>query len=376
MSRIALEDLRRGWFLAAFSLLGVGILAFAFLLLEALSQSVHQFGDQAELRQNLILLEHGVLQPEESRMPVELIQRVRSALGPEAARVDPVIFRIMRVQDHVIQLRGVDPAAWAPSFGLQLVEGDWPAADGEIMLGELATHGTGWGTGSRITIYGTEFGVAGVVKGGGTQALTVWMPYRAAERLFGSEKGAQLLVANLDRSADPVAAQQALIESLGPGGGYDVYFEDSLVRQFGSALDDLRGLSVLTAVIGVAAVTLGAYNLAWLAAERRRHWLGILRSLGFGHRAVAWYLIVRALLISAAGFALAILGALVFFQIALGDGGLMIGGAQSDIGLSIRTALGGLFLTGAATMAGTWWSAREVLATPPAELLGRGPGGY
>jgi ABC-type antimicrobial peptide transport system permease subunit len=282
----------------------------------------------------------------------------------------------MRVQDHVIQLRGVNPDTWEPSFGLALVEGHWPTTDGEILIGRLTTHGTGWEPGSDITIYGTDFRVAGVVEGSGTQAMTVWMSYHAADQLFGPEKGAQLLVVSLRRSADPVAAHETLAAALGATGDYDVYFEDSLVRQFGSALDDLGGLSILTAVIGVAAVTLGAHNLAWLAAEERKRWLGILRSVGFGRRQVARYLLFRALAISAVAFGLAVVGAQLFFRFGLGGSGLVIGGAVTDIRLSASTMVGGLVLAGLATALGTWLSARRVLATAPADLLGRGPGGY
>ena len=374
MIRVVVRDLQHSPFTAAFSLISLGILIFAFLLLVSLSATVSDFGAQAGLDQNLIVLEHAALQPEESRIPADLGRQVAGILGDRAARIDPVIFRIMRVEDHVIQLRGVEPDSWVPSFHLELISGRWPASEDEIVIGQLATQGTRWGVGSPIDIYGRVFTVSGIVQGAGTQSLTAWMAYQTADRLFGPGKGAQLLMTSLQPGVDPVLARQDLQDRLAPGGVYDVYFEDALVRQIGSALNDLRALAIVTAAIGVVAVTLGAHNLAWLAAEERRRLLGILRALGFGRRSVAAYLLLRAGLITVAAYALALSAARLFFGLGLAGGGLAIGGTRTDLHLSPGMVALGLLLCVLSVLAGTWLSSHKILATPPAELLGRGPG--
>ncbi len=375
MIRLALRDLQHTLITSGFNLVSLGILIFAFLLLLSLSQAVSNFGEAGGLHQNLIVLEHGVLQPEESRIPQGMEQRVGEILGDGLARVDPVIFRIMRVEDHVIQLRGVAQDSWVPTFRLQLTEGAWPARDDQIVIGQLATQGTGWHVGSRITIYGRSFTVSGVVQGAGTQAMSVWMSYVSAHQLFGPDKGAQLLAASLKPNADPVVARQALEDGLVPPGSFDAYFEDSLLSRYGAALNDLRALGLLTTIIGVAAVILGSHNLAWLAAEERVRLLGLLRTLGFGRRAVAIYLLLRAAVITGGAYLLAVAGVQLFFLIGLGGAGLTISGSQSDLSLDPSTVLLGLVLAGTSALVGTWLSSRRVLASSPADLLGRGPGG-
>jgi putative ABC transport system permease protein len=300
---------------------------------------------------------------------------VSAILGDRLNRVDPVIFRILRVEGVPIQLRGVASESWVTTFRLRLIEGTWPSDSSEVMIGLLAAQGGGWRTGSEISIYGQRFRIAGIADGPGTKTQTVWMSYLAASALFGRERGAQLLVAHLQPSADPLTSRQDLESGLRSiGAGYDAYFEDALLREYGAALNDLRSLSLLTAVIAIAAVTFGSHNLAWLAAEERKRLLGVLRAVGFDRRAVGRYLLFRAGGISVASYLLALAAALLFIRLGMGSNLLAIGGTQTDLSLSLPMAASGLFLACAACLTGTWLSVRNVLSASPASLLGRGPG--
>lgn len=376
MIHLALEDLRRDRLAFAFSVLGIGVLVFAFLLLIPLSVEVTRLGEAGGVPQNLILIEKDVLQPELSRVALGLAETTAAILGDRLKRLDPVVFRILRIETHPVQLRGIDPQAWTTSFDLQLIDGGWPADDSEIVIGQLAAQGGGWRTGGEIEIYGRPFRVAGVAAGPGTKTQTIWMTYAAAHDLFGADQGAQFLVAHLHPGTDPVAARQDLDDGLRSiGAGYEVYFEDALLRQYGAALKDLRALSLLTTVIAVAAVSLGAHNLAWLAAEERQRLLGILRLVGFDRRAVGRYLVIRLGVITLAAYLLALAAAVAFIRLGLGADSFTVGGTQTDLTLSPGMAGAGLILTCAASLAGTWLSIRSVLRATPTTLLGRGPGG-
>jgi ABC-type antimicrobial peptide transport system permease subunit len=372
---LTLRDLRHDLLTFTFSVLGLGVLIFSFLLSIPLSLAITRFGEAGGMPQNVIIVERDVLQPEQSRIAPGLAQSVSAILGDRLNRVDPVIFRILRVEEHPIQLRGVALESWVTTFRLQLVDGAWPSRSSEVVIGQLAAQEGGWRTGSEISIYGQPFRVAGIAEGPGIKTQTVWMSYLAASALFGPEKDPQLLVAHLQTSADPLASRQDLENGLQSiGSGYDAYFEDALLREYGAALNDLRSLSLLTAVIAIASVTLGSNNLAWLAAEERKRLLGVLRTVGFDRRAVGGYLLLRAAAISVASYLLALAAAIVFIRVGIGPSSLNIAGTQTALTLSPATAVLGLLLACAASLTGTWLSARNVLSASPASLLGRGPG--
>jgi putative ABC transport system permease protein len=201
------------------------------------------------------------------------------------------------------------------------------------------------------------------------------MSYADASALFGPEKGAQLLVAHLQPTADPLTSRQDLENGLRSiGAEYDAYFEDALLREYGTALNDLRSLSLLTTVIAIVAVTLGSHNLAWLAAEEKKRLLGVLRAVGFDRRAVGRYLLFRAGAISVASYLLALVAAILFIRLGVVPANLTVGGTQTALSLSPAMAGLGLLLVGAASLTGTWLSVRLVLRASPASLLGRGPG--
>lgn len=375
MIRLALRDLRHDPLAFGFSLVGVGILVFAFLLLVALSMALGRIGQAEGLHQNLILIEQGVLQPEESRIPPDLASTVAATLGAQLVRIDPVIFRVLRVEGFPIQLRGVAADSWTTTFGLQLLEGTWPSEEAEVVIGHQAAGDGGWQVGDEIRVYGRPFRVAGIAGGSGTQAQTVWMAFHAASDLFGREKQPQLLVAHLVSTADPLAAKQALEAELSSvAAGFDVYFEDALLREYGAALNDLRSLSLVAVVLAVLAITLGSHNLAWLAAEERTRPLGVLRAVGFDGRAVGRYLLFRAVLVSIAAYGFALLAAILFIRLGAGTNHLSIAGARADLQLSPMLALSGLVLASTASLIGTWLSVRQILRRSPASLLERGPG--
>jgi hypothetical protein len=87
---------------------------------------------------------------------------VSGILGDRLNRVDPVIFRIMRIEGHPIQLRGVSIDSWLTTFRLKLLEGAWPSESDEVVIGQLAAQAGGWRIGSEIDIYGRTFRVAGI----------------------------------------------------------------------------------------------------------------------------------------------------------------------------------------------------------------------
>jgi ABC-type antimicrobial peptide transport system permease subunit len=202
------------------------------------------------------------------------------------------------------------------------------------------------------------------------------MPDEVARSLFGRDGGPQVLVVHLAPSSDALASKEALEGGLrSTHAAYDVYFEDALVREYGAALNDLRSLSALTASIALVSVILGSHNLAWLAAEERQRVIGVLRTLGFSRVELGRYLFLRAGLITAIAYLLAWSSSRAFLVFGASIDSLLIGGTETSLDLSPATALLGLVLACAASLAGTALAVRRVLRATPASLLAHGTGG-
>ena len=374
MIRLALKDFKHDLLATGLGALTSGVLIFAFLLLIATSLALSRFAATSGPPLNLYVLESQIISPEESQLPVALVDEVAEMLGPDALRVDPVIFRLMRIEGNTIQLRGVPQEAWEQSFQLRLVDGSWPTRTDQIVVGSLAAERGGWRPGSTVRIYGKDFRISGLADGPGTKTYTVWMSYSTASELFDQPDNFEVLVVNLNTYTDPVAAKQILEQELPSSGTYETYLEDAVLREYGAAFRDLRALSTLLTIIAIVAVTFGSHNQAWLAAEHRRAQLGILRSIGFTRRSVEWYLNLRGLTLNMVGYGLAYLLAGLFVRIVL-DGELhSIAGYQLILSLDPPVVISGFVLSSLATLLGTWLSSRNTVASSPATLIGRGPG--
>lgn len=373
MNRLAFRDLVGAPGAAILTLLGLLILAFSYLLLAALSDAIGSFTQSGAPVKNLMLVEGGILNPEDSQVDPNLTSTISTTLGDDLARLSPMIFRVLRIEGHVVQIRATAVEDWPSVFGLQLTEGRWPAGPGEVAIGAGTAHFTGWQLEDQLTIYGSTFRVVALLDAPGGKFLTVWMPLASARDLFGPNRGVQFLVANLRPGADPLSAHRRL-ESQFTGGEYAVYLEDAIVSELAEAMRDLRGLARLSTWIAVAAVTLGAYNLTRLAADERRRALGLLRAVGFSPGSIHRYLLARMTALSAAAYFVALAGAGPYLAALQNRHPIIVAGAPLPLELQPAMVTLGLGLTIAATLAGTWLSARQVLSRRVAQLLGRGPG--
>lgn len=373
MILIALKDIRHDLVSTLLNLITLGTIIFAFLLLISLSFTLNIFGGEHGPTRNLLILERDVLSPEESEIPVDLVRTVFQVLGEHIERADPLIFRIMEVENTTVQIRGITPSAWVSTFQLKVVAGEWPVNEDEILVDQILTENPGWNLGNQVTIYGRKFRIAGIAEGSGNAIQTVWLPFAIASELFNQTQTAELMVVNLKPDADAIEAQQVLQAQLSSSGNYEVYFEDALLEKFGAAFQDLRSMSVLLTAIAITAVTLSSHNQAWLATDKRKFSLGILRTIGFHRAAVEGYLLFRALTLNLLAFVLAYLAARVYIELAALEN-FSYGGARLSLEFAPSMIILGLLLSSGSTLLGTWLSSWKATSSSPAELLDRGKG--
>ncbi|HEX5630104.1 MAG TPA: FtsX-like permease family protein, partial [Acidimicrobiia bacterium] len=284
--------------------------------------------------------------------------------GESASSVTPMIFRPMRMEDRVIQLRAAPFDTWDSVHGLALLDGDWPGTGDEVAITEGIAIATGWGVGTRAEIFGTDFTVTALVRAPGTKFASVWMRFERADALFEGQSGYQMITVVPAPGADPRTLLADLEEVA--GGRYSVYFESELIAEQGAREGAADNLAAVSTLIGIAALVFGGFNLSAVALAERRTDLGIARSIGFGRRGIGGFAVLRALLLAAGGFAL---GALVAVIVLTATASTTVRSFVFTPDLPIAAWVVGAGLSALAAVIGTAVAVRSAAAIPVRQLV-------
>ena len=315
-------------------------------------------------QQHIVIITPNALDPASGRLDPGVIDLAREVGGADVAAATPMIFRPIRMDDRVVQLRAAPFATWDSVHHLTLLAGDWPGTGDEVAITDGIAIASGWGVGTRAEIFGTSFTVTALVRAPGTKFASVWMHFERADALFEGMSGFQMVTIVPTAGADVVALRQRL--DTASGGEFAVYFEADLIAEQGARRDASANLAAVSTVIGIAALAFGGFNLAALTLVERRRDVGIARALGFARGAVARLALVRVAMLAAAGFAVGAAAAVVVLEAAAATT------VRSFVFVpSLPAAAWGLgaALTIVTALAGTWLAVRSAAASSPHALL-------
>jgi ABC-type antimicrobial peptide transport system permease subunit len=237
------------------------------------------------------------------------------------------------------------------------------------VVGEGAASSNHWALGSSLLIYGEAFTISGIYRAPGTGFTAIWMTMEAAKDLFGGRNPVQALTLMLAPGADPAAVSSELQKSAALAGTYSVFLEDSYTQGNGRFVRDIYGLINLFSLIALLAVPLISYSLTLLNLAENLRELGILRALGFSHRAVRGFLLLRALTLAFGAYLLGLVMALVYIAIRQAGGPFFVMGFPFKFNLNGWHALLYLVITLVFALAGTWLSSGKPLKVAVNELL-------
>lgn len=308
--RFVLRDIAADWRRSLTHVGAIVPIAAAYLILIAISGGLRGESESIEA-QDLVLLSPNALDPSSGRLDPSVLDLAVEVGGDDILSATPMIFRPIRVEDRVLQLRATPIETWQSVHDLTLLDGAWPDEGDQIVITEGIAIATDWAVGTRTEIFGTEFEVSALVRGPGTKFASVWMRYQRADRLFEGQSGFQMVTIEPDPGADPVELQERY--DAVADGRFSVYFEADLAEQQSARGEAARKLATVSTIVGIAALVFGGFNLAAIALAERSRDIGIARAIGFSRSTIGSVAIVRSALLGAAGFgvgALAALGAL------------------------------------------------------------------
>lgn len=335
----------------------------AYLILIAIAGGLREDTVPLE-QQNLVILSPNALDPASGRLDPSVLDLAATVGGAEVTSITPMIFRPIRMDDRVVQLRAAPFETWDSVHGLTLLGGLWPGDGDEVAITEGIAIAHGWGVGTRVEIFGTEFTVSALVRAPGTKFASVWMRYDRADTLFAGQSGFQMVTVVPVPGADVTELRQRLDDA--GAGRFSVYFESYLIAEQGARQGAADNLAAVSTVIGIAALVFGGFNLAAVALAERRTDLGIARSIGFPRSGVGAFASLRAVLLSAAGFAI---GALLAIAVLEAAASTTVRSFVFTPDLPPSAWVLGASLTVGTAMAGTAVAVRFAAATPVRELM-------
>lgn len=367
--RFSLIDLLHDRNRTLLSLLGLAVVVFSFVILAALAETFSSYLKINTLSQNLVVVRANIFDPAEDTLDPQVIEAAQALGETQISRIVPVVFRHTSLNDQVVQLRSADIQHWQPVFHLQLIEGNWPAAPDEVILGEGLVQINHLEIGSTVEVFGREFVLSGIFRAPGSNFASVWMPIEAAWDLFGTERGYQVLVLQVAAGADLVTVKERLQNDPRLIGNYAVYLEDNYTRQNFDRMKDFSDMMEIASFLALLGIVFGVSNLVNLSTVERSHDLGILRGMGFSTRALSNIVSVRFLILSLVAYAFGAGSAIIYTLGQQAFSPFYILELPLVWKITPGVLLKGLIWVLVLTLLGTWLSNRNISRQRVAEII-------
>jgi len=363
------KDIRHDWARTTLTVFGMAMVIFSFFLLNAFSRSIDFFTESVPMGGNLVVIQSNLIDPSDSTIEKKALLAVEQMPAELVNRVSPVLFRHLRINDHVIQLRGARVEDWTSVFHMELLEGQWPKEFGEVAAGEGTAESNNWKIGSTVEIFGSVFRISAITRLPGSAFASIWMPLTQTEKLFNKKDDFQMLVVQIAKDADAEMVRSQLQANPQLVGKYSVFFEDTYSRRNNQIFKDMSSLMNISANLALLAVTFGTYLSTNLSLSERGREIGILRAIGFSHGILGRLLGIRALLQGFLAFCIGLAAALAFIEYHRAYSRLYVLGFNLTFSITWQTIFGGLLLTTALAIIGAWLSSRRLLLMDVNQML-------
>ncbi len=140
-----LKDLQHDWARATLTILGIAGVIFIYFILSAFSQSLNSFYQTTATGRNLIVIQSDLIDPSDAVLEDSAIKAAESLPDDLVNRISPMIFRHLRINDHIVQLRAARVEDWTSVFHMELLANGrkdlmrwlWAKAQPKLITGRL-----------------------------------------------------------------------------------------------------------------------------------------------------------------------------------------------------------------------------------------------
>jgi ABC-type lipoprotein release transport system permease subunit len=302
--RFVIKDLFRDGWRTIITIVNLLVFICSYFAMVALAEAAYKFGNQPTDKSALIIISKNVFDPSESTVTERDFLPAEELIPKYVKSVSPLIYKIINVNNNLIQLRAARLEDMQSVHSLQLISGDWPTGTDQVVIGEGTAAMTAWKIGDPIHIYGVDFTISGVVRAPGTKFSSIWMTLDTASTLFNLKGNYQFAWIQLQSGVNYDAVRSMLQNDPRLINGFDVYFADNLYQQYTKAVSDVKSMTGMLVVLALSAVMLGTYCNIFLVLSERSRDITILRAVGIQSGSIRALLTLRTLLQVCIGYIL------------------------------------------------------------------------
>ena len=262
---------------------------------------------------NMVLLASST----EAEMTEEVVERATSLIDPgNLVGVAPFRYEAVQIREQPIEAAGTDMQGARATSPYWYIDGQWPVADGELLVGKDIAERMRLSAGDAIdVVYSTEndrvdedgvteapsieMQITGVLETGGSEEEYIYMSLGDMEKLTGT--AGKMDVVELSISADQSRLKQyaenigAQVEEVSPQLVKRVTESESQV------LTKLQALVLLvTIVVLILTMICVATTMTAVVTERRKE-IGLRKALGASDGSIIWEFMGEGLLLGGIG---------------------------------------------------------------------------
>ena len=267
------------------------------------------------------------------------------------------------------------------------VDGDWPAADDQALIGARLAADADLGVGDTVDLGGGQVLITGVFQSGSDEDDDLFVPLPIAQQVTGRTGEVDRIevraITTPDNDLSRRAARDPSVLSIED---WEIWYctayvssiayqieeaipnvDANVVRQVadteGAILDKTQLIMTLVAVFAMTAASLGIANLVTASVMERSKEIGLMKALGARNRSIVATILTETSVVALAGGSLGFLAGLGLAQ--------LVGHLVFGSGIAIRPMLIPLMLavTALTVIVGSLPSIRYLLRLSPTQVL-------
>jgi ABC-type lipoprotein release transport system permease subunit len=367
--RFCLKDMAHDLSRTLLSITGLAVVIASYFILSALAGVFTDLLKTTTVSRNMIIIQDDMIDPSDAVVEPQVFQAAQELIPETISRISPVIFRHIRVDEHVVQLRAADVQDWEPVHHLTLVRGTWPKDGKEIVVGEGIALANSWEIGTPVEIFGSSFKIAGIIRAPGTAFASVWMPTQTFWAVFDTEHSYQVLFVQAAEGVNAETVRLSLQKDARLANQYAVYFEDNYTQRNIQAHIDLSSMMTIVSRIALLGIALGIFNSITLSTVERARELGILLGVGFSHHTVRRFIIFRSMLQGGLAYGIGLAAAFLYLSLQQSSAPIFILGVPFNMKITPGIAAAGLLWVGSLAFLGAWLSTMNLFKLKIVELV-------